>query len=41
VALNLEFPPTMPDYAEKGKSAQITFQMAPINLLPCSVFYFL
>lgn len=41
VVLDLEFPETIPDYAEKGPAGQVTFQMAPISLIPCSVFNFM
>eukprot|EP00980_Cylindrotheca_fusiformis_P015101 scaffold4166_cov95-Cylindrotheca_fusiformis.AAC.3 len=41
VVLDLEFPETIPDFAEKGPTGQVTFQMAPISLIPCSVFNFL
>jgi hypothetical protein len=41
VVLDLEFPPTIPDYEEKGASGKVTLQMAPISLIPCSVFNFM
>lgn len=41
VRLELEFQNTIPDFQEKGKDGTITIEMAPIELLPCSVFNFL
>lgn len=41
VVLDLEFPTTIPDYEEEGKAGQVTYEMAPIDVLPCSVFFFL
>mmetsp|Transcript_40247 Transcript_40247/g.97163 ORF Transcript_40247/g.97163 Transcript_40247/m.97163 type:complete len:359 (-) Transcript_40247:256-1332(-) len=42
VALDLEFPSTIPDYQENGdNTGRVVFEMGPIDLIPCSVFYFL
>jgi cyclophilin family peptidyl-prolyl cis-trans isomerase len=41
VLMELEFPSTMPDYNEKGKKGEITIELAPIELVPYSVYYFL
>ena len=41
VALDLEFPPSIPDYKEDDKTGRMVFEMAPISLLPCSVYYFM
>jgi len=42
VALDLEFPSSIPDYDEKStKSGRVVFEMAPLELVPCSVFYFM
>ncbi|KAL7483298.1 hypothetical protein ACHAW6_008952 [Cyclotella cf. meneghiniana] len=41
VRLELEFQNTIPDFEEKGKDGSITIEMAPIELIPCSVFNFL
>lgn len=40
VVLELEFPPSIPDY-DQGKAGRVVFEMAPVQLIPCSVFYFL
>mmetsp|Transcript_41488 Transcript_41488/g.99939 ORF Transcript_41488/g.99939 Transcript_41488/m.99939 type:complete len:384 (-) Transcript_41488:8-1159(-) len=41
VILDLEFPESIPDFAEKGPKGQVTIQMASASLIPCSVFNFL
>lgn len=41
VKVDLEFQPSIPDFAEKGKDGTIVIEMAPINLIPVSVFTFL
>jgi len=41
VLMELEFPSTMPDYNEKGKKGEITIELAPIEVVPYSVYYFL
>lgn len=41
VKVELEFPPTIPDYAENGKDGTIVIEMAPIDLIPVSVWTFL
>ena len=41
VRVNLEFQPSMPDFAEKGSEGSILIEMAPISLVPHSVFTFL
>ncbi|KAL3810020.1 hypothetical protein ACHAXA_006135 [Cyclostephanos tholiformis] len=41
VELILEFQPSIPDYAEKGKDGSIIIEMAPISLVPCSVYNFM
>ena len=41
VLMELEFPSTMPDYNEKGKNGEITIQLAPVDVVPYSVYYFL
>ena len=41
VIMELEFPPTMPDYNEKGEKGEVTIELAPIELVPYSVYYFL
>ena len=41
VIVDLEFPPTMPDFTTKGKDGKLIIEMAPIDLIPVSVFYFL
>ncbi len=41
VRVNLEFQPSMPDFAEKGSEGSILIEMAPIALVPHSVFTFL
>eukprot|EP00538_Stauroneis_constricta_P013454 CAMPEP_0119548246 /NCGR_PEP_ID=MMETSP1352-20130426/2199_1 /TAXON_ID=265584 /ORGANISM="Stauroneis constricta, Strain CCMP1120" /LENGTH=340 /DNA_ID=CAMNT_0007593453 /DNA_START=100 /DNA_END=1122 /DNA_ORIENTATION=- len=41
IKVTLEFPPTIPDYAENGKDGELLIEMAPIDLIPVSVFTFL
>ena len=41
VVVNLTFQPSIPDYATKGSQSRIVIEMAPIDLLPVSVFNFL
>ena len=41
VLMELEFPSTMSDYNEKGKKGEITIQLAPVEVVPYSVYYFL
>jgi hypothetical protein len=41
VQLDLEFQPSIPDYDIKGKDGTLVIEMAPIDLLPVSVFNFL
>jgi len=41
VKVDLEFPPVMPDYQEKGFTGQIVIEMAPIEHIPVSVLTFL
>jgi len=41
VEMKLEFPSTMPDFAEAGKSGIILIETAPIDLVPYSVYLFL
>lgn len=41
VKLDLEFQSTIPDFAEKGKDGTIVVEMAPISLIPCSVYNYL
>ena len=41
VRLDLEFQPTLPDFAEKGKEGSLLVELAPVSLLPCSVYNFL
>ena len=41
VELLLEFQPSMPDYDENGKDGSIVIEMAPISLIPCSVYNFM
>lgn len=41
VELQLEFQPSIPDYTTKGKDGTLIIEMAPISLLPCSVYNFL
>lgn len=39
--MKLKFPESMPDYATAGGDATIIIKMAPIELVPYSVYYFL
>jgi len=39
--MNLGFPQTMPDYVSAGKDGKIIVELAPIELVPYCVFYFL
>ena len=41
VELILEFQPSVPDFAENGKDGSILIEMAPISLVPCSVYNFM
>jgi len=41
VKVVLEFPERIPDFATKGKDGSITIEMAPIDLIPVSVWTFL
>lgn len=41
VRVELEFPKTMPDYAERGSDGFIEIELAPIELIPVSVWTFL
>ena len=41
VELMLEFQPSIPDFAESGKDGSILIEMAPISLVPCSVYNFM
>jgi hypothetical protein len=41
VELTLEFQPSIPDFKDKGKAGSIVVELAPISLLPCSVYNFL
>lgn len=41
VLMEIEFPPSMPDYNEKGNKGEITIELAPIELVPYSVYFFL
>ena len=41
IKFDLEFQPTIPDFAEKGKDGTLVIELAPIKLLPVSVFNFL
>ncbi|KAL3763119.1 hypothetical protein ACHAW5_010749 [Stephanodiscus triporus] len=41
VELILEFQPSIPDFAERGKDGTIVIEMAPISLVPCSVYNFM
>ena len=41
VELSLEFQPSIPDFSDKGKAGSIVVELAPISLLPCSVYNFL
>lgn len=41
VLIDLVFPESIPDYSEATKNGQLTLEMAPIDLIPCSVYNFL
>jgi len=41
VKLDLEFQSTIPDFAAKGAEGSLVVELAPISLLPCSVYNFL
>ena len=41
VKLDLEFQSTIPDFETKGKDGTILIELAPISLIPCSVYNFL
>lgn len=41
VRFDLEFQPTIPDFDEKGKDGTLVIELAPISLIPCSVYNFL
>lgn len=41
VELILEFQASIPDFKEKGKEGSIIIEMAPISLVPCSVYNFM
>ena len=41
VKLDLEFQSTIPDFEEKGKDGALVIELAPISLIPCSVYNFL
>ena len=41
VELILEFQPSIPDFDENGKDGSILIEMAPISLVPCSVYNFM
>jgi len=41
VKFDLEFQSTIPDFEEKGKVGSLLVEMAPISLIPCSVYNFL
>eukprot|EP00578_Thalassiosira_sp_NH16_P027559 CAMPEP_0181097032 /NCGR_PEP_ID=MMETSP1071-20121207/11349_1 /TAXON_ID=35127 /ORGANISM="Thalassiosira sp., Strain NH16" /LENGTH=354 /DNA_ID=CAMNT_0023179479 /DNA_START=810 /DNA_END=1874 /DNA_ORIENTATION=- len=41
VKLDLEFQSTIPDFEEKGSEGSLLLELAPISLLPCSVYNFL
>ena len=41
VEMLLTFPPSMPDFAENGAEGRIVIEMAPIALVPYSVYNFL
>lgn len=41
VQVDLEFPPTMPDFAQKGKDGSIVIEMAPLDIQPVSVYNFM
>eukprot|EP01035_Chromulina_nebulosa_P020750 gene20750-26905_t len=39
--MKLEFPESMPDYSTNGKDGTLIIELAPISLVPYSVYYFL
>jgi mRNA-degrading endonuclease RelE of RelBE toxin-antitoxin system len=41
VKMELEFQPSIPDYATNGKDGTLVIEMAPVDLIPVSVFTFL
>jgi hypothetical protein len=41
VHVDVVFPPTIPDYRGPNDMETIVIELAPIELIPCSVFYFL
>ena len=41
IEMQLEFQPTIPDYSESTKYATLLVELAPISILPCSVYNFL
>ena len=41
VKVDLEFPPTIPDFDQNGKDGSIVIELAPIELIPVSVWTFL
>lgn len=41
IKFDLEFQPTIPDFAERGKDGTLVIELAPIRLIPVSVFNFL
>lgn len=41
VRFDLEFQSTIPDFAEKGMEGTLLIEMAPVRLIPCSVYNFL
>jgi hypothetical protein len=41
VEMKLTFPQSMPDYVTNGANGKITFELAPLSLVPYSVYYFL
>jgi hypothetical protein len=41
VLIDLVFPESIPDYSESTKTGQLILEMAPTDLIPCSVYNFL
>ena len=41
IKFDLEFQSTIPDFEEKGKDGTLLIELAPISLIPCSVYNFL
>ena len=41
VLVDLVFPESIPGYSESTKTGQLILEIAPIYLIPCSVYYFL